>query len=74
MGEHGFAAIGSGVGKLEGLGEGGESARHVVEIERAGDTNVLENVDLAGGEMFAGEDLLGGVVCANALTGSPRRR
>jgi len=69
VGEYGFAAIGGGFGKLEGVGEGIERARHIVEIERVGDADVLENVKLAGGELFAGEDILGGLVSAQGFDG-----
>ncbi len=67
MGKYGFAAIGSCFGELECLSEGIERTRHIVEIERVGDADVLENVKLAGGELLAGEELLGGLVGASGL-------
>ena len=67
MREYGFAAIGSGLGELECLGEGIERSRHIVEIERVGDADILENVNLAGGELFTREELLGRLVSAQGF-------
>ena len=40
-----------------------------MEIERVGDADVLENVDLAGGELLAGEERLRGLVGAQGFDG-----
>jgi hypothetical protein len=43
------------------------SARHVLEVQRVGDADILQNVDLAGGELLAGKERLRGLVGAQGF-------